>query len=241
MTELPEGILLVHKPKGITSFDVVQQIRKKYSLKALNTSCRVKVGHAGTLDPLATGLLIVGVGEGTKQLKQFVDATKVYEAEICIGEKSATGDAEGPITESVTVTDITKEHISNALTGMIGVLRIEVSIYSAMKRGGEAYYKKARRGEQVTPPVRDMEVIEAVLTNKPEYKNDHIYVHIRFTVGSGTYVRSLAEELGKRLGYPARLEDLCRTQVGKYTIDNATLLEDFHNHDQQMTPDPKLS
>jgi tRNA pseudouridine55 synthase len=213
MERVPEGMLLIDKPKGVTSFAVVQKIRKRYNEK--------KVGHAGTLDPLASGLLVVGVGAGTKHLRHYIDCTKVYEAEICIGEKSTTGDAEGEILETVPVLHIDETTLRQTLKHMVGTLRLPVSPYSAMKQGGEPFYKKARRGEHLTIPIRDMEVYEATLLDAPTFKGERGYVLVRFTVGSGTYVRSLAEELGKQLGYPARIENLRRTQVGEFLVTDA--------------------
>ncbi len=220
MQEPPKGILLLHKPKEITSFTLVQQVRKRMHER--------KVGHAGTLDPLASGLMVVGVGEGTKLLKHYIGADKVYIAEICIGEKSTTGDAEGPIVEKKDASKVTRGNIEKVLTTIHGVLRLPVSLYSAMKRGGEPLYKKVRRGEQVTAPMRDMEVHKAVLLDTPKYKNGCCYCTIEFTVGSGTYVRSLGEELGKRLGYPARLNNLCRTQVGEFSLEQAIQIEQLN-------------
>lgn len=216
MTELPEGILLIDKPLGITSFDVIRNLKKEIKEK--------KIGHAGTLDPLATGLMVVGVGAGTKLLHAYQDLPKIYEAEICIGEKSATGDKEGEVLERATVENIEKEVLETALQSMVGVLRLPVSIYSAMKKGGEEFYKKARRGEHPTPPQRDMEVVEARLIEICEKRDTNVYVKVHFSVGSGTYIRSLAEELGKKLGYPARLENLRRTQVGDFRVEDARAL-----------------
>lgn len=214
---LPEGILLIDKPKGITSFAVVGKIRKKLNER--------KVGHAGTLDPLASGLMIVGYGKGTKLLHGYVSLPKVYEAEICIGEKSETGDAEGKIIEKKSAHNIDAPLITAALSDMIGVLRLPVSAYSAMKQGGEALYKKVRRGEKVTIPLRDMEVFSCELLETPIQNDDTVHIHVRFSVGSGTYIRSLAEALGNRLGYPARLENLRRTQVGEFSISDAEPIE----------------
>lgn len=219
MEKTNSTVICIDKPKGISSFSAIQEVKRLYGAK--------KVGHAGTLDPLASGLLVVGINEGTKQLRHIVDDRKVYEAHICIGERSATGDAEGPIIESVPVAKIEKTTVEHTLNEMVGVLRLPVSIYSAMKRGGEPLYKKARRGERVTQPIRDMELIEVTLLGGPETKEDTVNVHVRMTVGSGTYVRSLAEELGRRLGYPARLEDLRRTQVGAYHIEEALPLPEI--------------
>jgi tRNA pseudouridine55 synthase len=216
MTIIPEGILLIDKPKHITSFDVVRQLREKLYRK--------KIGHAGTLDPLASGLMIVGVGAGTKLLRHYVELDKIYEAEICIGESSATDDAEGAITDEKAVTELSEEAIVEALQSMQGKLILPVSVYSAMKKGGEAFYKKARRGERVTPPNREMEIIQTKLISVRHVKN-RMFVTAEFLVGSGTYIRSLAVELGQRLGYPARLENLRRTQVGGFTVEQATTLD----------------
>ena len=206
-------LLLIDKPKHISSFGFIWELRKKYRVK--------KVGHAGTLDPLASGLLIVAIGPATKQLRQYVGLDKVYEAEVCVGEKSATGDAEGPIIEAVHVPMIPKTKIQAVLCSMHGVLRLPVSPYSATKQGGEPLYKKVRRGESPIVPIRDMEVLDARLTKPPQRTGDCIHLFVRFRVSSGTYVRSLAEELGKRLGYPARLENLRRTAIGTHAVENA--------------------
>jgi tRNA pseudouridine55 synthase len=216
MSELPEGILLIDKPLHLTSFDVIRNLRRKLNVK--------KIGHAGTLDPLATGLMIVGVGAGTKQLRHYVELNKVYVAEICIGESSTTDDKEGEIIAEKTVDGLSEEAIAKALQSMQGKMILPVSVYSAMKKGGEAFYKKARRGEKVTPPNREMEILGTKLFNIRENKN-RLYVTAEFFVGSGTYIRSLAVELGRRLGYPARLENLRRTQVGDFRIEDADKIE----------------
>ncbi len=219
MSDKSSSIICIDKPKGITSFDAVRRIKRMYNAK--------KVGHAGTLDPLATGVLVVGINEGTKQLRHIIEMQKEYEAHICIGERSATGDAEGPIVEKMSVEMIERTMVENTLAEMIGVLRLPVSIYSAMKRGGEPLYKKARRGERVTQPFRDMELIDATLLEGPTKVENTVTVKVHMTVGSGTYVRSLAEELGARLGYPARLENLRRTRVGSFQIADALSISGY--------------
>lgn len=215
MSELPEGILLIDKPLHFTSFDVIRNLRRKLNIK--------KIGHAGTLDPLATGLMIVGVGVGTKQLRHYVELSKVYVAEICIGESSTTDDKEGGITDEKAVTGLSEEAVAEALQSLEGKMVLPVSVYSAMKKGGEAFYKKARRGEKVTPPNREMEILQTKLISLRETEN-RMFVTAEFFVGSGTYIRSLAVELGRRLGYPARLENLRRTQVGDFRIEDAEKL-----------------
>ena len=212
MTKLPENILLIDKPIGITSFDVVRRLRKKLNIK--------KIGHAGTLDPLATGLMVLGIGKGTKLLNEYIKLPKVYEAEICIGESTTTGDREGEVIQKTKVKKIKEMDIKKALSEMIGVNKLPVSPYSAIKRNGEPLYKKARRGEHVKPSIREMLVYEAKLLDVKN-KNDKVFLNVLFNVGSGTYVRSLAEKLGEKLMYPARLENLRRTQVGEFDIKDA--------------------
>ncbi len=212
MTKLPKNIILIDKPIGITSFGVVRKLRKKLNIK--------KIGHAGTLDPLATGLMILGIEKGTKLLNEYIKLPKVYEAEICIGESTTTGDREGNVIQKTKVKKIREDDIKKALTNMIGTNKLPVSAYSAIKRNGEPLYKKARRGEYVEPPKREMIVYEARFLNVKN-ENNRILLNVRFNVGSGTYIRSLAEELGKQLGYPARLENLRRTQIGKFNIKDA--------------------
>ena len=146
------NILLIDKPKGITSFDCIRILRRKLGVR--------KMGHAGTLDPMATGLMIISVGEGTKRLQELLKLPKVYEAEILFGIKTDTGDITGKILEESKVSgqmsDVTK--LSEVLTGMVGKLELPVPAYSAIKRGGEALYKKARRGEVVETPIKTMEI-----------------------------------------------------------------------------------
>lgn len=219
MEEVPE-LLLIDKPKGITSFDVIRRLRRTLNIK--------KMGHAGTLDPLATGLMIIGVGPGTKKLTELVKLDKEYIAEVRIGESRTTGDLEGEIIESKKVEGVTSEDVEEALKAMIGTLELPVSAYSAIKVDGVPMYKRARKAEKtgdvVTDvPMRLMRVDEAVLVS---YKihNEQAVVEVRFFVGSGTYIRSLAEELGRRLGYPATLQNLRRTKVGTFDIKDAQTL-----------------
>jgi len=220
MEEVSE-LLLIDKPKGITSFDVIRRLRRTLNIK--------KMGHAGTLDPLATGLMIIGVGAGTKKLTELVKLDKEYVAEVRIGESRTTGDLEGEVVESKKVEGLKSEDVVEALKSMVGTLELPVSAYSAIKVDGVAMYKRARKAEKtgdvVTDvPMRVMRVDEAVLVS---YKihNEQAVAEVRFCVGSGTYIRSLAEELGRRLGYPATLQNLRRTKVGKFDIKDSQILE----------------
>lgn len=212
MPIVPEGVFLVDKPVGISSFDVVRRFRRVRGVR--------KMGHAGTLDPLASGLMIVAEGPATKLLSRFLKLPKTYEAEICIGESSTTADKEGEVTDRLEVRDLKEEDVCNTLSEMVGMLALPVPVYSAIKRGGEALYKKARRGETVEAPIKSMEVRDVVFVSM-EARDGLCVVRARFDVGSGTYVRSLAVELGRRLGYPARLQNLRRTRVGEWRIEDA--------------------
>lgn len=226
MEMLPE-ILLVDKPTGMTSFDVIRFLRKKTGIR--------KFGHAGTLDPNASGLMILGVEKGTKRLEDFIKLDKEYIAEIRIGESRTTDDLEGAVVAEKEVLALSWEDIAEAVNALVGTTRLPVSVYSAIKKDGKPLYKKAREAEKkgevfTEAPLRDMVVHEAELLNEKEEliegKRRHI-VTARFHVGSGTYIRSLGKELGRRLGYPATLQALRRTKIGTYNIEDARTLTSF--------------
>ncbi len=189
------------------------------------------MGHAGTLDPLASGLMIIGVGEGTKKLSTYLKLDKEYAAEILIGAKTKTGDMEGEVVEKKEVVDaLSTGNISDVLDSMVGTQILPVSAYSAIKKDGVPFYKKARAAERqgVTVPeselpFREMKVHEAKLNGDiiKDESDRSIIVPVTFSVSSGTYIRSLAEELGRRLGYPATLKSLRRTRVGEFKIEDA--------------------
>lgn len=210
-------LLLIDKPKGITSMDVIRRLRRELNIR--------KIGHAGTLDPLATGLMLVGVGPGTKKLTELVKLDKEYVAEVRIGERRATGDLEGDILEEKEVVSLEESKVRTALKELLGEAEYEVSAYSAIKVDGVPMYKRARKAEKkgdiVTDvPVRNMRVDEVELLSF--FVGDgRAVAEVRFVVGSGTYIRSLAEALGKKLGYPATLQNLRRTKVGDFDIKNA--------------------
>lgn len=232
MNEWPE-ILFIDKPTGITSFDVIRQLRRAYGA-AHNGEKAPKMGHAGTLDPLATGLMIIGVGVGTKKLQEYIKLDKEYIAEVLIGERRTTGDMEGEVVEEREVMEevaILRSKIATELTDMTGVLTLPVSAYSAIKKNGVPMYKRARaaarKGEEVLEvPLRDMNVYEAELLGVASGDGKAVAT-IRFHVGSGTYIRSLGEELGRRIGYPATLKNLRRTQIGEFTINDAHTIDNL--------------
>jgi len=209
-------VILVDKPKGITSFDVIRILRKKLDKK--------KMGHAGTLDPLASGLMIVGIDGGTKKMTEFLKLPKVYVADILLGKRTDTGDLEGKVLEEVPIDEVNKERIADELKKFIGKHSLAVPMYSAIKVGGMPLYKRARKGDVSVPaPVKEMELTDAKLLGIEKNEKGTI-LRIEMNVTSGTYIRTLAEEFGRRLGYPATLSDLRRTSIGEYSVDNAMVL-----------------
>ncbi len=225
MAKLPE-IILVNKPVGITSFDVIRRLRKQTGIK--------KFGHAGTLDPLASGLMILGVEEGTKKLSEYIKLDKEYEAEVILGESRTTADQEGDIVEECNVSSVDMIEVENVLHGLTGEQELPVSAYSAIKKDGVPMYKRARsaqmKGEVVEDvPIRKMMVHEAKLLDVKfsHQRQNKLILHIRFKVGSGTYIRSLAEEIGRRLGVPACLYSLRRTKIGEFALNDAKEIDEF--------------
>lgn len=209
-------LLLIDKPKGWTSHDVVAKLRRLLGEK--------RIGHAGTLDPNATGLLIVGVGrEETKKLGSIAkDTKKEYIATITLGQSRDTDDIEGVIVdenESVVPTD---KEVASAITHFLGEQSQIPPAYSAIKKDGHKAYDLARAGKEVIMEPRQITVFEAELL---EYMYPTIVV--RYVVSSGTYIRSLARDLGKDLGTFAFLSDLRRTKIGEYSVENARSLDSF--------------
>lgn len=207
-----EDIILIDKPEGITSFDCIRRMRKELKVK--------KIGHAGTLDPMASGLMILGISRGTKKLSGYIKLPKVYKALILLGEKRDTADMDGEILEEEKVKEITEEEIRKTLKSMESIVRIKAPVYSAIKQQGEKLYEAARKGKDVEPPEREME-IEWIEFKDHYQKGDKYIIEVEMKVGSGAYVRSIAEEIGRRLGYPATTYRLRRTRIGEYSIENA--------------------
>ena len=226
-TNGPENVLYIDKPAGCTSFDVIRQLRRQTGLR--------KFGHAGTLDPAATGLMLIGVGPGTKQLTALTKLDKVYEATIFLGASSTTGDRDGEVVavRPVDMSALENRAVEEVLAGLVGEVELPVSAYSAIKRDGVPMYKRARaaaaRGETVDDvPVRLMYVYSAELLDMQSttyQEHSGVALRVRFHVGSGTYIRSLAEAVGHKLGYPAMLTALRRTKVGEFCVEDAVAPE----------------
>lgn len=202
-----QDILLIDKPKGITSYDVIRKLKPKYPGQ--------KIGHAGTLDPMATGLMIIGVGSGTKKLNDFLKLGKRYEAEITLGIKTDTSDITGRIIEEEIVPELDENKIKQSIESLIGENKLPISIYSALKKDGKPLYKYAREGKEIEAPMRMMKVYKAEFIS---FDKNTLKIKAIFDVASGTYIRSLAEEIGERLGTVATLSELRRTRVGSFDI-----------------------
>lgn len=206
--EKDADILLIDKPKGITSFDVIRLLRKKLGIR--------KMGHSGTLDPLATGLLLIGVGAGTKKLTSLIGLPKTYEAEILLGKKTDTGDITGNVIEEKDIPLFSKEDVRRVLEGMVGEHMLTVPLYSAIKKDGKALYAYAREGLSVEAPQKPMRVIAISLIDANETT-----IKVFFEVSSGTYIRTLAELIAERLGTLGTIANLRRLSVGMYNVKDA--------------------
>lgn len=215
---MKDGILLIDKPAAMTSFGVVARVRRVLTKEA---GKKVKVGHCGTLDPFATGLLVLVTGKETKNAEQFMKLDKVYEATIKLGCTSTTGDPEGDIVDTSDVQP-TEDELRNVLKTFVGQIEQTPPAFSAIKVDGQRAYKLARKGEAVEIPKRTVTVHSLELL-------DYAYpeVRIRTHVSSGTYIRTLAEDIGKTLGTGAYCTELRRTKIADWSVDDAQTLSDF--------------
>lgn len=211
-----QGILLVDKPKTWTSFDVVNYVRRIVATATATKPKNTKVGHTGTLDPLATGLLVLLVGkEYTRKATELSKVDKTYEVTMKLGETSTTADDEGEKT-AVSDTIPSQEAVLAALAQFKGTIMQTPPAFSAMKINGQRAYKLAREGKEVVLEPRPVTIHRNELT-------DYQYPYVKFTseVSSGTYIRSLVTDLGVAVGTGAYMSDLRRTRVGQFDITNA--------------------
>lgn len=214
-----DGIVLIDKPKGWTSFDVVAKIRGH--IKRETGIKKPKVGHTGTLDPMATGLLVIVTGKYTKRAQEFTKLDKIYQTELTLGQTSNTEDEEG---EKTKISDKipTQEEVEAALDTFAGEQMQLPPAFSAIKIGGQRSYKLARAGKEVVIEPRPISIYKI-------YDIDYVYPKLSFTVevSSGTYIRSLARDIGEKLGTGAYMSSLRRTRVGKLSINDAIKVENF--------------
>ena len=213
-------ILLLDKPLGWTSFDVVRKVRNlirtKYSLK------KIKVGHAGTLDPLASGLLIVCTGKFTKRISEIQVQEKTYTGTITLGGTTPSYDLETEVDINYETSHLTEGLIKEATKEFIGEIDQKPPIYSALKRGGERLYEKARRGEKIEIESRKVSVSKFEITSI-----ESLNVNFEIKCSKGTYIRSIANDFGAALNSGGHLTKLCRTAIGDYQSSEAFDIETF--------------
>jgi tRNA pseudouridine55 synthase len=230
------GLVIVDKPGGLTSHDVVARIRRLAHTR--------RVGHAGTLDPMATGVLVIGIEKATRLLGHLMLTEKVYEATIRLGQSTSTDDAEGQPTGGSPAVSVTREALDTEIAQLTGEIQQVPSSVSAIKVNGQRAYKLTRAGEAPELAARPVTVYEFRVTATRE-AGDFLDVDATVRCSSGTYIRALARDLGAALGTGGHLTALRRTAVGPYTLAQARTLEDLQTEDPtpaperiRLTPDP---
>ena len=216
-------MLLIEKPIGWSSFDVVKKIkyliRKRYNLK------KIKVGHAGTLDPLASGLLIICTGKFTKKISKIQEQRKIYTGIITLGGITPSFDLETEIEKNYNTDHISENLIKKTTMKFLGEINQVPPIFSALKKDGERLYEKARRGEKIKINSRKVTIykFESKLLHK-------VNVHFIIECSKGTYIRSIANDLGAALNCGGYLSKLCRTDIGEFSLSNAMSINSFEDH-----------
>jgi tRNA pseudouridine55 synthase len=207
-----EGVLLVDKPSGMTSHDVVYRLRRKLGIQ--------RIGHAGTLDPMATGVLIMLIGKATRISQYLISVDKAYEGEATLGVVTNSQDAEGEVMETRPVPPLTEDQVREAMKGFLGDQYQTPPMFSAVKIDGVPLYKSARKGEEIEREPRFIRVSEFELLSFASPK-----LTFRLACTKGTYVRTIAHDLGQKLGCGAHLSALRRTGSGKFTLSQCTPLD----------------
>ncbi|MFA1737003.1 tRNA pseudouridine(55) synthase TruB [Lysinibacillus fusiformis] len=212
------GILPLWKERGMTSHDCVFKLRKILRTK--------KVGHTGTLDPGVEGVLPICIGQATRIAEYLTDAGKTYEAIISIGRTTTTEDAEGEtVSQDPSIKKISREQLQEVLASLTGVIEQTPPMFSAVKVNGKRLYEYARKGETVERPTRQVTIYALeLLDEKESYEGQEITFPVRIACSKGTYIRTLAVQIGEALGYPAHMKELVRTASGTFTRDNCFTL-----------------
>lgn len=219
------GILIVNKDSGYTSRDIVNLISKKMDTR--------KVGHTGTLDPSATGVLVICIGKALKICELLTCNEKEYIAGITLGIETDTLDMDGKIL-STEIVNIEREKIKEAVYSFKGKYLQEVPKYSAVKVNGRKLYEYARCGEEVELPKKEVNIIDISMDDEVEYYDGMVYFKIKCTVSKGTYIRSLVRDIGNKLGVKAVMNSLERTRQGIFNIDEAYTLEEIMNDNYKL-------
>ncbi|MDD3382530.1 MAG: tRNA pseudouridine(55) synthase TruB [Bacilli bacterium] len=220
------GILVINKEKGMTSFDVIRTIKKKFSIK--------KIGHAGTLDPLATGVLVVLLGSATKLSNYVMGEKKTYEATVVIGESYDTEDSTGKLIDKKNIN--TELQVDSTLEKILDLKYQIPPMYSALKVNGKKLYELARKEIEVERKAREVEIFDIKRISEILYCENKVEFKFETTVSKGTYIRTLCVEIGKNLGYPAHMKDLNRVKSGKFKIENSYTLSDIENNKYKILP-----
>jgi len=221
-------VILIDKPLEWTSFQVVNKLRwlikKQFQLK------KIKVGHAGTLDPLATGLLIICSGKFTKKIEQYQAQTKTYTGTITLGATTPSYDLETEIDNHYSTDKITPELINKTLPTFTGTIFQKPPVFSALKKEGKRLYEYARKGEQVEVPARQITIDSFEITHieMPQ-------LHFKVVCSKGTYIRSLAHDFGQALGCGGHLSALRRTAIGEFSVTHAMSIDDFEKELKQLS------
>lgn len=221
------GIVLINKEKNCTSRDVVNQVSKILKTK--------KIGHTGTLDPIATGVLVLCIGKATKLVEVITSYDKEYEAEVILGIKTDTKDITGKILKEEKAI-ISKENIEECLKKMIGTYNQTVPIYSAVKINGKKLYEYARKNEEIELPKRKVTIKELKLISDITYEKEKTKFKIKCHVSKGTYIRSLIEDIATNLNTIGTMENLKRTKQGNFQIANANTIQDIENNKFKIYP-----
>ena len=216
-----DGLIIINKPKGYTSHDIVNKIRKIYNTK--------KVGHTGTLDPNATGVLPVLIGKATKLSEYLMEHDKTYIATIKLGEKTTTGDSEGEVIETKEVITLEKEIIESALNSFLGKQIQTPPMYSAIKVDGKKLYEYAREGKSIELPKREINIYNIKLENV-----ENLEIRFEVSCSKGTYIRSLCEDIATKLGTVGYMKELTRIQVDKFTISDSYTLEELEKDKENI-------
>ncbi|KWU66083.1 tRNA pseudouridine synthase B [Bacillus mycoides] len=224
-----EGVVLLHKPKGMTSHDCVFKLRKILREK--------RIGHTGTLDPDVTGVLPICVGRATKIAQFLTSETKTYKGEVTLGFSTTTEDASGEVVEKQDVNRvITRKEVEEVLAELTGTIEQMPPMFSAVKVNGKKLYEYARAGQEVERPVRTITIHEFVLLDEREvFEGENISFRFRVTCSKGTYVRTLAVMIGEKLGFPSHMSHLVRTASGEFLLEDCISFEEIEENVQNGT------
>lgn len=207
-----DGIVILDKPAGMSSNKLLQQVKRLFDAE--------KAGHTGSLDPLATGVLPICLGEATKVSQYLLDSDKAYISRIKLGVATTTGDAEGEVLSVQQVPDITEVQLKDLLAAFVGDIEQTVSIYSALKQNGVPLYKLARAGKEITPKIRTITIYSISLL---EFNSTDLVIEV--SCSKGTYIRTLAEDIGRKLGCGAHVTELRRSKAGPFSLQQAHTVE----------------